>query len=624
MKQQSWLYQSVNRVGQALADNVIALGILLACICGGLILWYFDGLVAEIVAQQSLAGAALHLDDIFYRNFRFVGFLVVLMSSGILLIGRKLSRVISSLHEKSAELKTLVTSLETEVEKRTYSLKQEVDARKTREARFSALIGLMRNAYFISDSRGSIEFVNPAAEQIFGYPATEMLAMNVRDLLPDERREEHDGCIQRYNESGNGHIIGKGRDTGLSGRRKDGSTFPLSLLIEKIDTPDGTYFGAIIDDITEKQRMIANAKRMAAIVEHANDCIAVISRDRSIEYVNPQLERDFGYSADELIGRSGYRLGWSDAYGSMPESLNTAFDNGTNWSGQLFSKTREGARLEHDCSFSPIFAEGARLTGYVYIGRNVTEQREMQRQLEQAQKLESIGQLAAGVAHEVNNPVGFINSNLGTLKKYFSRLLEFITAQDAALRQSSSPDSVNELRQKLKVDYILTDIADLIDESLDGTERIRKIVQDLKLFSRQDSGKTEMADINEVMASALNIAWNELKYKCTVNKEFGELPRSRCSPQKLSQVFINILVNGAHAIAKKGEINIRTTHRQDEIIVTISDSGCGMSQEVAAKIFEPFFTTKEAGKGTGLGMSVAAEIIKAHAGRNRQESRCDR
>ncbi|NOX26373.1 MAG: response regulator [Deltaproteobacteria bacterium] len=258
----------------------------------------------------------------------------------------------------------------------------------------------------------------------------------------------------------------------------------------------------------------------------------------------------------------------------------------------------------------------------VHDVKNAVEKRNLIRQLKvsrarviQQEKMAIIGQLAAGVAHEVNNPVGFINSNLTTLKKYFGRLREFVTAQDAALQQHSSSDTVNELRKKLKIDYILADIADLIDESQDGAERIKKIVEDLKLFSRQDSGQTEMADINEVMASALNIAWNELKYKCTVNKELGKLPLTICSSQKLSQVFINILVNGAHAIAKNGEINITTAQRQNEIIVTISDSGCGMSKEVAAKIFDPFFTTKEAGKGTGLGMSVAAEIIKAHSGR---------
>jgi signal transduction histidine kinase len=237
-----------------------------------------------------------------------------------------------------------------------------------------------------------------------------------------------------------------------------------------------------------------------------------------------------------------------------------------------------------------------------------------QAQVVQQEKMAIIGQLAAGVAHEVNNPVGFINSNLTTLKKYFNRLQEFISAQDKAL-QNSSPAEVTELRKKLKVDYILQDIGDLIDESQDGAQRIKKIVQDLKLFSRQDSDQTEMADINEVMESALNIAWNELKYKCTVNKNFAPLPLTNCSPQKLSQVFINILVNGAHAIEKKGIIDIHTDHEGDEIVVTISDTGSGMPKEVTAKIFDPFFTTKEAGKGTGLGMSVAAEIIKSHDGR---------
>ena len=248
--------------------------------------------------------------------------------------------------------------------------------------------------------------------------------------------------------------------------------------------------------------------------------------------------------------------------------------------------------------------------------RNLTRKlKASQAQVVQQEKMAVIGQLAAGVAHEVNNPVGFINSNLTTLRKYFGRLQEFITAQDTALQQHSSTADIDKLRKKLNLDYILADISDLINESQDGTERIKKIVQDLKLFSRQDSGQKEMADINEVVESALNIAWNELKYKCTVNKNLGKLPLTMCSPQKLSQVFINILVNGAHSIEKNGEIDINTIHNDNEIVVTIADNGCGMPKDVVAKIFDPFFTTKEPGKGTGLGMSVAAEIIKAHAGR---------
>lgn len=246
-----------------------------------------------------------------------------------------------------------------------------------------------------------------------------------------------------------------------------------------------------------------------------------------------------------------------------------------------------------------------------------------QSQIIQQEKMAVIGQLAAGVAHEVNNPVGFISSNLATLKKYIDRLTNFIQAQDEVLgenKESEAYRNLKEIRRKLKVDYLLDDIGELVSESLEGTERIKKIVQDLKNFSRMDAEAKSLANINDSIESALNIVWNELKYKCTINKELGELPLSLCYPQKLSQVFMNILVNAGHAIKEKGEITIRSWHEKDCNRVDISDNGSGMPEEVKTRIFEPFYSTKAPGKGTGLGMSIAAEIVQKHGGKIELES----
>lgn len=251
------------------------------------------------------------------------------------------------------------------------------------------------------------------------------------------------------------------------------------------------------------------------------------------------------------------------------------------------------------------------------------ELKALQAKILQSEKMAAIGQLAAGVAHEINNPTGFISSNLRTLDKYVGRLIDFIQAQSEIIESLNAKQALEELKQRrkeLKLDYIIEDIKEMIKESSDGTDRIRKMVQDLKTFSRTDEQEYKHADINECIETTINIVWNELKYKCTLNKEYGDIPLTKCYPQQLNQVFMNLLVNAAHAIEKQGEITIRSWQRDGLINVTISDTGCGIPRENLNKIFDPFFTTKDVGKGTGLGLSITYDIIKKHKGEIKVDS----
>ncbi len=245
------------------------------------------------------------------------------------------------------------------------------------------------------------------------------------------------------------------------------------------------------------------------------------------------------------------------------------------------------------------------------------ELKEAQSQMLQREKMASIGQLAAGVAHEINNPIGFVMSNLGTLGKYAERLAGFIDLQSEVILSRNDPadsEKVAASRKQFKIDHIIGDVGSLIAESLDGTERVKKIVADLKSFSRVDEAEYKVADLHECLDSTINIVWNELKYKATLRKEYGEIPPVRCYPQQLNQVFMNLLVNAAHAIEKQGEITVRTWQEDDTIRVAISDTGCGIPEGLLSRIFEPFFTTKEVGKGTGLGLSISYDIVKKHQG----------
>ncbi|MCW8826982.1 MAG: PAS domain S-box protein, partial [Gammaproteobacteria bacterium] len=250
--------------------------------------------------------------------------------------------------------------------------------------------------------------------------------------------------------------------------------------------------------------------------------------------------------------------------------------------------------------------------------------KDAQAQLLQSEKMASIGQLAAGVAHEINNPVGYVSSNISSLKIYLGELFQLINTYaelESELPDGEMKQNLNDLKARLDLDYLRQDVEDLVDESLEGVHRVKKIVQDLKDFSHVDEAEWQLGDLHAGLDSTLNIVHNELKYKAEVIKEYGEIPEIVCMGSQLNQVFMNMFINASHAIEDQGKVYVRTgQHDSDWVWVEIEDTGKGISPENLPHIFEPFFTTKEVGKGTGLGLSLTYGIIEKHHGRIEVES----
>lgn len=236
---------------------------------------------------------------------------------------------------------------------------------------------------------------------------------------------------------------------------------------------------------------------------------------------------------------------------------------------------------------------------------------EAQQQLLQSEKMAAIGQLAAGVAHEINNPVGFVNSNLGSLNSYIDHLLSVIDAYE-----TGDATKITQARQAADLEFLREDLPSLLKESQEGLSRVTKIVQNLKDFSHVDQAEHQEADLNAAMESTLNVVWNEIKYKADVIREFGIIPTVDCVPAQINQVFMNLLINAAQAIAERGKIVVRSGFENQHVWFEVEDTGHGMSEDVRQRIFEPFYTTKPVGKGTGLGLSISYDIIvKKHRGR---------
>jgi len=398
-------------------------------------------------------------------------------------------------------------------------------------------------------------------------------------------------------------------------------------------------------DINERkkaeQELKDSEQRLRDILNGVQTGLMLIDpRTHTIVEINPAARQMFGAEREAVVGQICHRFICPAEAGRCPATdLGQRIEN-----SERTLLTREGEKLpilktvtsitlegqpyllesfvdisgqkDAEESIKEALAESQRLSSELELA--YTDLQASQGKILQQEKMASIGQLAAGVAHEINNPMGFITSNLNSLSKYLGKIAAFINRQQEiiylAAPGSDLITTLDEERKRVKLDFILEDVTNLIAESLDGANRVRTIVQNLKNFSRVNEIAIIMADINDCLETTLTIAWNEIKYKATVEKHYGELPRTLCNPQQLNQVFMNLLVNAAHAIDKQGIISIRTAVEGDTILVTITDNGCGMTPETCKRIFEPFFTTKEVGKGTGLGLSIVYDIIKAHHG----------
>jgi len=229
-------------------------------------------------------------------------------------------------------------------------------------------------------------------------------------------------------------------------------------------------------------------------------------------------------------------------------------------------------------------AENARLSG------------EAQERRQQAQRLAALGQLAAGIAHEINNPLAFASANLRQLRREWEA---FISAWKQAPERPPEPPEEWE---------------DLLDESLDGVERAVAIVRDVREFSHLGGGRREPADLNRLLDQAIRVGGTQLPPGARIETEYADLPPLPCDAQRLKQVFLNLVVNAAHAVSDGGRIRVATSTTEDTALVTVEDDGCGMPLDVVERIFDPFFTTKGVGAGTGLGLSIAHEIVRSHRG----------
>jgi len=450
------------------------------------------------------------------------------------------------------------------------SLRKETeDALRQRERQYRTLFNAIPDPVFIFDVE-TLQFLefNDAVLHVYGYSADELFAMTALDLHPDEENAQ----LRQRILSGSNNQSEKWTHV-----TRDGHRFAVEIMSSGLD-----YGG-----------------RRASLS---------IVRDTSAhERVREELEQ---YAADLEFSRTQYE-DRANEYALMFHELDAAKKKAE----EAQKKAEEALKRAEEASSQAQIAN--------------EKLKQSQAKLVHSEKMASLGQLAAGIAHEINNPIGFITSNLNTLAQYvetFSQLLthyEHLTAPEAvendALRQAEL-DKINSIKAEEDLDFIAQDLSLLIGESSAGLLRVKEIVQGLKNFARIDSDERQEADINKGIEATLRVIWNELKYRCNVVTDLGPLPHIYCHSGQLNQVFMNLIMNAAQAIDSEGTITIQTEYRDEHVLVRISDTGCGISPENLDKIYNPFFTTKPVGEGTGLGLSISFGIIEKHGGRIEVES----
>ena len=504
----------------------------------------------------------------------------------------------------------------------------------------------------ITDRFGKIEYVNPRFTMSTGYRFQEIYGKVLRILRPGEFSTALAAELWQTLQAGRdwkGEYLEK---------RKDGSEFWELVTISPVVSQDGMVSHLIVlkEDITDRRRAQeqrdADLKFLSELLDAIPSPVFFKNNAGIYQKCNKAFEEYMGKPRDQIIGRRVEDL--------LPQELaeihhrsdvevakkggryiyeaKALYADGTLHDVMMFKsvlKDRGGINngligvildiTEHKRLEEELRTNEAQLIGALEEVKLFNVQLEQtQEKLLQQEKLAAIGFLAAGVAHEINNPLGFVHGNLTALEEYLDSLLQVLNLSEGLSSAVEAGDigrareirlDIQEAKERLEIDYIVRDASKLIGQTRVGTDRIKKIVEGLRSFSRTDSGEMIMANINDVLDGVVNIIWNEIKYKAELVKDYGSVPMISCNPQQLGQVFVNLLVNASQAIPDKGHIKVSTFLQNEEVVIQVCDNGTGITPEHMSKIFDPFFTTKEPGKGTGLGLSISYDIVKKHGGR---------
>jgi PAS domain S-box-containing protein len=439
-------------------------------------------------------------------------------------------------------------------------------------SKYSRVIDFLPEMIFILDSNQRVLDHNSAAAIVLGHES--LIKEHVSKFAVDGKGEQF---VDLLSSCSNGGTF----DARFA--KANGELMDVTVDVKAMRSGDETLSLLITRDVTEQRKRDLDYLRFSNVIERTINPIQITDARGLMIYVNPAFEQWSGYPKEELIGKNPKILGSKKHTREFWQSVWYTILAGKVWHGQVQNKRKDGGALHTDLLISPIMDDGERVVGFLGAHRDITEQKMLEQQLVQSQKMESIGTLAAGVAHEVGNPLTSISSLVQVIQR---------TTSDQFAKE--------------KLELVKNQV-----------NRISRTIRDLVDFSRPSTHTSRSVEVNHVVRDALNIVkYGKKVQDISFVEEMAEnLPQVMIVPDQLTQVFINILINAVDALdGKPGSIRITTGRRDGGIEVTIVDTGKGIAVKDREKIFEPFFTTKDVGKGSGLGLWVSYGIIKNFGG----------
>jgi PAS domain S-box-containing protein len=363
--------------------------------------------------------------------------------------------------------------------------------------------------------------------------------------------------------------------------------------------------------------------RYAALLQHSSDLTLVLSPDEfEVTYASTASSLLLGLDPHDLLGRTiADFVQTEDLIRMLTEAV---FDEGSPVSTATIEcrwSHANGSWRDNEAIYTDL-RDAPGIGGFVVNARDVTSRNQLQRELRRSQKLESVGQLASGIAHEINTPVQFVGDNFRFLEESFETAFALIEAYRDALSPDRPPRSweercvlVDTAERKAEIDYLRQEVPCALEEAREGIDRIATIVRAMRSFGHPDGTEQSPTDLNECLRDTLTVARNELKYIARVETDFGDLPAVSCYRSDVNQVFLNLLINAAHAVAdahapnELGTITVRTRREDCHVVVSVTDNGAGIDDSIRDRVFDPFFTTKEVGRGTGQGLALSRSVV---------------